>query len=127
MGECPPLQSLRQPLIGATLTAARHLRVLLAPQPGLAITAATKQASAATEALTRALIDVASRGQRPRCGDYETSYLWLSEDAGERQLAALMCTGCAVWTECNEVGRYQWFGVWAGRDRTRPPGKKAAA
>jgi hypothetical protein len=36
------------------------------------------RASAASEALTRALISAAARGVRPRCGDYETSY-WLSE------------------------------------------------
>jgi Transcription factor WhiB len=81
----------------------------------------------ANDAPTRALIDAASRSQRPRCGDYETSYLWLSEDAQDRRLAALMCAGCAVLTECDEVGRHERFGTWAGKDRTvRPPGKKAA-
>jgi hypothetical protein len=77
--------------------------------------------------LTRALINAAARGVRPRCGDYETSYLWLSEDAGERQLAALMCAGCAVLQECDEVGQHQRFGTWAGTDRTVRPGPKKAA
>jgi hypothetical protein len=86
-----------------------------------------RDAARASDRLTRALLDLASCGQRPRCGDYETSYLWLSEDAQDRRLAALMCTGCAVWAECDEVGRHQRFGTWAGKDRTvRPPGKKAA-
>jgi hypothetical protein len=90
------------------------------------MTNAPASARAANDALTRRLLDLASRGQRPRCGDYETSHLWLSEDAGERQLAALMCAGCAVWTECGEVGRYQSFGVFGGRDTTIRPGRAKA-
>jgi hypothetical protein len=69
----------------------------------------------------------AARGVRPRCGDYETSHLWLREDEHERQQAARMCVGCFAITECDAVGQYQRFGTWAGRDRTRAPGKAAAA
>ena len=90
-------------------------------------TAERLRASQATERLTRALIDSASRGVRPRCGDYETSYLWLSEVEAERKQAALMCNGCVVWSECNEVGRYQTFGTYASKDRTVRPGRKKAA
>jgi hypothetical protein len=74
--------------------------------------------------LTRALINAAARGVRPRCGDYETSYMWLSEDAPDRQLAALMCVGCVVLDPCREVGRYQTFGVYGAVDVTRRPGRK---
>jgi hypothetical protein len=91
------------------------------------VTATAKHARAAAEALTRALIDLTSRGQRPSCGDYGTSHLWLSEDAGERRLAARMCAGCAVWAACDAAGVHQRFGTWAGRDRTRAPGKKRDA
>jgi hypothetical protein len=41
----------------------------------------------AGDALTRALIDLASRGGRPRCGDSETAYLWTSDHDGERKQA----------------------------------------
>jgi hypothetical protein len=49
------------------------------------------------------LIDAAARGQRPRCGDAETSYMWLSEDPAERAQAALMCSGCPILQPCTEV------------------------
>lgn len=78
----------------------------------------------ANEALTRAVLNAAARGERPRCGDYETSHLFLSEDPHERRIATAMCSGCAVWAECDEVGQHQRFGVWASADRTRAPGKK---
>ena len=73
----------------------------------------------AGERLTRALIDAAARGVRPRCGDYETSYLWLSELEHERQRAARLCADCVVIAECDEVGKHQRFGTWAGVDRSR--------
>jgi hypothetical protein len=91
------------------------------------MTAAAKQASAATEALTRAFIDLASRGQRPRCGDYETSYLWLSEDPAERQQAQRLCHGCPVLDPCAAIGVHQHFGVWGAVDHIRAPGKKLPA
>lgn len=61
------------------------------------------RASAARERLTRVLLDAASRGVRPRCGDYETSYMWLSEDPAERARAALMYSGCPILQPCTEV------------------------
>jgi hypothetical protein len=84
----------------------------------------SRDAARANDALTQALVRAAARGVRPRCGDYETSYMWLSEDAGERRLAALMCAGCAVLQECGEVGRHQRFGVFGGRDTTNRPGRR---
>jgi hypothetical protein len=47
--------------------------------------------------LTRALLDGAAAGLRPRCGDYETAYLFLSEDAGEREQAIRLCAGQHSW------------------------------
>jgi Transcription factor WhiB len=85
-----------------------------------------RAAAEASDALTQALIRAAAQGVRPRCGDYETSHLWLSDHDSERKQAALMCRSCVVWAECDEVGQHQPFGTWAGVDRTRAPGKKAA-
>ena len=90
------------------------------------MTTPNMRAAQASDKLIRVLIDLASRGQRPRCGDGETAYLWLSEHDSERKQAALMCHGCVVWAECNAVGQHQRFGTWAGVDRTRAPGRKAA-
>ena len=45
------------------------------------MTATQTRAGEANDNLTKALIDLAAKGQRPRCGDYETSHLWLSEIA----------------------------------------------
>ena len=65
--------------------------------------------------LTSALIDLAARGVRPRCGDYETSHLWLSEDQQEREQAARLCRGCEVIIECGEVGKASKLRcVWRG-------------
>jgi hypothetical protein len=87
----------------------------------------TDPAALAHDALTRRLIDLARQGVRPRCGDGEISYMFLSEDQRDRGIAATYCAGCVVWAECDAVGRFERFGVWASVDRTRPPGKKAAA
>jgi hypothetical protein len=81
-------------------------------------------AGQANEALTRALLNAAARGQRPRCGDGETSWMWLDEDPNMRRIAAAQCAGCVVWHECDEVGQHQRFGTWASKDRTRAPGRK---
>jgi hypothetical protein len=83
------------------------------------MTATYMRAAEAGERLTRALITAAARGIRPRCGDYETSYLWLSELEHERQQAARLCADCVVIAECDEVGKHQRFGTWAGIDRSR--------
>jgi hypothetical protein len=64
---------------------------------------ATRVHAEAFEQLTRALINAAARGERPRCGDGETSHYWTSEHEGERQLAALWCAGCPVQSECLEA------------------------
>lgn len=72
-------------------------------------------------ALTRALLTLASRGERPRCGDPLTHDYWLSEDPAERALAATWCGGCPVLTECRDAATAngEKFGVWGGIDQTR--------
>jgi hypothetical protein len=42
------------------------------------------------DTLTRALINAAARGIRPRRGDSETAYLSLSEHDGERAIAVML-------------------------------------
>ncbi len=75
----------------------------------------------AAERLTRALVDLADHGRRPRCGEPGGHEMWLSDDATERALAARWCTGCEVLTECGAAAdeNDEKFGVFGGRDRTR--------
>jgi hypothetical protein len=87
----------------------------------------TRRAELAHHALTRALIDAAARGQRPRCADAEVAWMFTDEDDRIRKIAATYCTGCPVWAECDEVGKHQRFGFWGGVDRTRSPGRKRDA
>jgi hypothetical protein len=72
--------------------------------------------------LTRALLSLTSRGQRPRCGDPADAGLWLSDYAEERALACTLCHGCPVIQACGEAAEAagERFGVWAGQDRTAP-------
>ena len=70
------------------------------------------------EELTRALLDLATNGERPRCGDPETHALWLSDDHEERKLAATWCDGCPILQPCAEAGAAEAFGVWGAVDRT---------
>jgi hypothetical protein len=76
------------------------------------------RAGEANDQLTVALIKAAAHGIRPRCGDYETSHLFLSEDPHERRIATAMCSGCVVWAECDEVRRIN--GSVSGRRSTGP-------
>jgi Transcription factor WhiB len=52
----------------------------------------------------------------------------LSEHPPERQLAALMCGGGPVITECDDAATAdgERFGVWSGVDRTVRPAAAAA-
>ena len=61
---------------------------------------------------------------RPHCSD-AGSWLWLSDDPADRVEGARLCQGCPVFDPCDEVWQHQRFGVWAGHDRTRAPGKAA--
>jgi hypothetical protein len=82
----------------------------------------------ASDRLTTALVTMASQGRRPNCSDPESHRLWLSEHPQERAQAALMCGGCPVLTECGDAAEAngERFGVWSGRDYTRPPGRKVS-
>ena len=80
-------------------------------------------AAQASDRLTKALINIAAQGLRTHCagpGD-----LWISDYAGERQLAIKPCQGCPILDVCGEVAsaRREPLGVWGGFDRTRSPGQ----
>ena len=77
---------------------------------------------AASDRLTAALLTLAARGQSPPCTADDR---WLSEDQDERATAARLCAGCPVLEPCRMAAAAQGerFGVWAGVDRTRAPGK----
>jgi len=83
----------------------------------------------ATDNLTRALLDIAARGLRTHCSDAGTGGLWLSEHPSERAEAARLCRGRPVIQPCAHAAtaNNETFGVFGGRDFTRPPGKKKAA
>jgi hypothetical protein len=89
----------------------------------------TSPALIASERLTRALVDTASRGLRAHCSDPTTSALWLSEDEPERAEAVRLCRGCPVIQPCRTAAtaNNETFGVFGGKDFTRRPGKKKAA
>ena len=89
----------------------------------------TRRGREASDRLTQALITMASQEVRPHCSDPESHWMWLSEHPGERQLAALMCGGCPVLTECGDAADAndeRWH-VWGGRNYTRKPRTKQAA
>jgi hypothetical protein len=100
-----------------TVPTERRRRVILTP-PSVA-------ARAASERLTRALLNLAVGGQRPHCGDAETHHYWLSEKAHERALAVRWCHGCPVITECGAAATAQAerWGVWGAKDFSRRPRK----
>jgi hypothetical protein len=100
-----------------TVPPERRRRVILTP-PSVA-------ARAASEKLTRALINAAAKGQRPPCGDPETHHLWLSEEAQERRLAKQWCLDCPCLAECLAAAEAQkeTFGVFGAKDFTRNPRK----
>jgi hypothetical protein len=53
-----------------------------------------------SDALNRALLEMASRGERTHCSDVGLAGLWLSEHEADRQEACRLCIGCPVQTEC---------------------------
>jgi hypothetical protein len=88
-----------------------------------------RDARQATDRLTIALLNAASRGDKIPCGDYSIAHLFLSESEQERKLAALACHTCPVFNPCGEAAdaNQEVFGVRAGRDYTRRPGRKKVA
>jgi Transcription factor WhiB len=84
---------------------------------------------AESEALTRALINLASKGLRPHCSDPGTSELWLSDHPAERREAVKVCAGCPVIVECRTAAeaRDERWHVWGGHDYTRRQKAQRAA
>jgi Transcription factor WhiB len=82
----------------------------------------------ASDRLTVALLTIAAAGLRAHCSDHETHHYWTSESEQERKLAVRACHHCPVLQPCLEAAtaNRESFGVFGGRDFTRPPGRKAA-
>jgi hypothetical protein len=57
----------------------------------------------ATDQLTRALLNMAARGERGHCSDPTSHHLWLSEHESERAIAILLCDHCPVLTVCRDT------------------------
>ncbi len=70
------------------------------------------------EQLTRALVDLATKGQRPRCGDPATHAYWTSDEQAEREQAVSWCAGCPILRECAAAAEVESFGVWGAVDVT---------
>jgi hypothetical protein len=84
----------------------------------------------ATDQLNLALINMAVRGERPRCADPITHEMWTSDDQADRDIAVLWCDGCVVLELCGNAAdeRSEKWQVFGGVDRTRQPrGKRVAA
>ena len=92
------------------------------------MTTAARQAS---DNLTRALLNMAARGERTHCSDPATHHLWLSEHPAERAVAVTLCDHCPVVDPCRHTAEQhdERFGVFGGRDFSIRPGrpKKKAA
>jgi hypothetical protein len=73
-----------------------------------------------TTRLNRRLLELAQRGDRPRCADPITHIMWTSESPADRAIAAQWCNGCVVIVECGEAAeeRGEKWGVWSGVDRS---------
>jgi hypothetical protein len=84
--------------------------------------AATMTATAPTQTLTCALINIAAQGLRTHCSDPTLSELWISEHQPDRAEAAQLCIGCPIIIECGEAAdergeRYVWGGIDRGTIR----------
>lgn len=66
------------------------------------------------------LVRMASRGERPRCGEPSTGgNLWLSDDAEDRARAVVLCGPCPLLMACGAAADAtgERFGVFGGVDR----------
>ena len=90
--------------------------------------AATPRGAAASEQLTRALINLAAVGLRTHCSDLGSTAMLLSEYEAERAHAARLCRGCPGLGPCDAAAasRGEKIGVWGAKDRTPPKPKVAA-
>ena len=77
----------------------------------------------AEAALTRALLDLAERNQRPPCW---RDSRFTSDDADERAEAAAECIECPIVAPCWSACQSEVAGVWGGVDRngSRPPARR---
>jgi hypothetical protein len=84
---------------------------------------ALNAARGASDALTRALVGMAARGERPRCADPVDHARWTSAEQSDRAIAAAWCRGCPILRECLEAAtaRHERWHVWGGVDMTRKP------
>ena len=75
----------------------------------------------ATDRLHSALAELVDTGRRPAC--LIEPDLWISDSPAKREIAAKRCRGCPVLAECAAAAQevHARFGVWAARDRTKPP------
>ena len=91
------------------------------------LTKSANRGRAASEAFTKALLDLGAGGLRTHCSDPDSRHMWLSESAAERAEAAKLCRGCPVILECGQAAtaRKERWGVWAGVDRS-PRAKRRA-
>lgn len=76
--------------------------------------------------LDRLLLDLATRGQRPPCGEPWADGLWTSEHLEDRQRAATLCRPCPLLDPCAAAADEadERHHVWGGQDRTRHHGPK---
>ena len=65
-------------------------------------------------ALTRALLGLGERGERPPCW---RDSRFTSDDADERAVAALECERCPIVAPCWTAGQAETAGIWGGVDR----------
>lgn len=80
----------------------------------------------ARDDLDRLLLDLATRGQRPPCGEPWADGLWTSEHLEDRQRAATLCRPCPLLEPCAAAADEadERHHVWGGQDRTRHHGPK---
>jgi hypothetical protein len=83
-------------------------------------------AAAASERLTKRLIDLAARGPRTHCSDPDRAHLWLPDHEARTGEAAILYINCPAQLECwaASAARDERFRVWGGIDRTRHPNNK---
>lgn len=81
----------------------------------------------ARERLDRALVDMASRGEKPRCAWPDRAHLWTSEEREERVRAVRGCAGCPILDPCGAAAEEE-RDVWTVRGGVdRRPSRTARA
>ena len=89
----------------------------------------TAKGALASNELTRALINIAARGERTHCSDPETHHYWLSEHDTGASHRHHVVRPLPVLTVCRDTAeqRDERWGVWGGVDRSVRPGRRKAA